>query len=49
MVESTSTLRFRDRETVTSSLVAAGFVMHDIRDAPDRPGRELVFLAAHQG
>jgi 2-polyprenyl-3-methyl-5-hydroxy-6-metoxy-1,4-benzoquinol methylase len=42
---SQSTLRFRDRATVTADLMAAGFVVEDIRDAPDRPGRELVFVA----
>ena len=42
---SQSTLRFRDRETVSAGLVAAGFVVEDVRDAPDRPGRELVFVA----
>jgi len=30
---------------VTASLVAAGFVVDDVRDAPDRPGREMVFIA----
>jgi SAM-dependent methyltransferase len=43
---SESTLRFRDRESVTADLVEAGFVVEDVRDAPDRPGRELVFMAA---
>ena len=42
---SESTLRFRDRATVTADLVEAGFVVEDVRDAPDRPGRELVFVA----
>ncbi len=42
---SQSTLRFRDRATVTADLVEAGFVVEDVRDAPDRPGRELVFVA----
>ena len=40
-----STLRFRTRAEVEASLVAAGFAVADVRDAPDRPGRELVFLA----
>lgn len=42
---SDSTLRFRSRREVTASLVAAGFVVDDVRDAPDRPGREMVFIA----
>ena len=43
---SESTLRFRDRATVSRDLEAAGFVVLDVRDAPDRPGRELVFVAS---
>lgn len=42
---SQSTLRFRDRGTVEQSLREAGFTVVDVREAPDRPGRELVFLA----
>ena len=41
---SDSTLRFRDRDELTSSLTAAGFTVDDVRDAPDRPGREFVFI-----
>jgi len=44
-VVSCSTLRFRGREEVERSLAAAGFTVVDVRDAPDRPGREHVFLA----
>jgi SAM-dependent methyltransferase len=44
-ITSQSTLRFRDRHQVGRDLEAAGFVTLDIRDAPDRPGRELVFVA----
>jgi len=40
-----STLRFRSRDDVLASLVAADLVVQEIRDAPDRPGRELVFVA----
>lgn len=40
-----TTLRFRGREEVVDSVVAAGFVIEDIRDAPDRPGKEFVFIA----
>jgi hypothetical protein len=44
-IVSHSTLRFRSREEMISSLVGATFVVDEIRDAPDRPGRELVFVA----
>ncbi len=46
---STSTLRFRDRDELTTSLTTAGFVVDEIRDAPDRPGRELVVVARREG
>lgn len=42
---SDSTLRFRDRDEVSASLQTEGFTVEDIRDAPDRPGREFVFVA----
>ncbi|MGV9762643.1 class I SAM-dependent methyltransferase [Micromonospora tulbaghiae] len=42
---SDSTLRFRDRDEVEASLAATGFRVVDVRDAPDRPGREFVFVA----
>ncbi|UQT60883.1 class I SAM-dependent methyltransferase [Streptomyces durmitorensis] len=42
---SDSTLRFRERDEVTASLTAHGYVVDEVRDAPDRPGRELVFFA----
>ena len=42
---SDSTLRFRTRAEVTSDLEDHGYSVVDVRDAPDRPGRELVFLA----
>jgi hypothetical protein len=45
VLTSDSTLRFRSRGEVGSSLRAAGFVLDEVRDAPDRPGRELVFVA----
>lgn len=45
VVTSESTLRFRSREAVAASLSAAGFTVGDVRDAPDRPGREFVFVA----
>jgi SAM-dependent methyltransferase len=39
-----STLRFRSRSELEASLQQAGFTVLDVRDAPDRPGRELVFV-----
>ncbi|MEU0959447.1 class I SAM-dependent methyltransferase [Micromonospora aurantiaca] len=45
VVTSDSTLRFRDRDEVEASLAAAGYRVLDVRDAPDRPGREFVFVA----
>ena len=46
VVESSSTLRFRDRTEIEASLAAAGFQLREVRDAPDRPGLEHVFLVA---
>ncbi|OKJ18435.1 methyltransferase type 11 [Streptomyces sp. CB02130] len=45
VLTSDSTLRFRERDEVETDLVAHGYVVHDVRDAPDRPGKEFVFLA----
>ena len=45
VLTSDSTLRFREREEVEAALVEHGFVVDEIRDAPDRPGREFVFVA----
>jgi SAM-dependent methyltransferase len=42
---SESTLRFRSRAEVEESLRQAGFAVADVRDAPDRPGKEFVFVA----
>ncbi|WP_436527576.1 class I SAM-dependent DNA methyltransferase [Actinoplanes sp. HUAS TT8] len=42
---SESTLRFRSREEIEESLRTAGFEVLEVRDAPDRPGRENVFIA----
>ncbi len=40
-----STLRFRERDEVADSLAAAGYVLDEVRAAPDRPGLEFVFVA----
>ena len=45
VVTSRSTLRFRSRVAIEDSLHSSGFAVDDVRDAPDRPGRELVFVA----
>ncbi|MGI5156373.1 class I SAM-dependent methyltransferase [Microbispora sp. CA-102843] len=45
VVTSDSTLRFRERDEVEASLAANGYRVLDVRDAPDRPGREFVFVA----
>jgi len=42
---SDSTLRFRSREEIEAGLADNGFVVAGVRDAPDRPGREMVFVA----
>ena len=42
---SDSTLRFRQGDEIRESLEATGFVVDEVRDAPDRPGREFVFVA----
>jgi len=45
VLTSDSTLRFRSRSELASSLAAAGLTVDEVRDAPDRPGREFVFIA----
>jgi SAM-dependent methyltransferase len=49
VLTSDSTLRFRERAEVHADLLANGYVVHDVRGAPDRPGRELVFFARRPG
>ena len=45
VVTSDSTLQFRSRDELESSLLTAGYRVLDVREAPDRPGREFVFIA----
>ncbi len=45
LLVSDSTLRFRGEAEIRADLAAAGFEVDDVRDAPDRPGREMVFVA----
>ena len=47
VMTSESTLRFRTRSEIAETLSRAGFTVEAVRDAPDRPGLEFVFLA-HQ-
>ncbi|MCZ2828257.1 class I SAM-dependent methyltransferase [Modestobacter sp. VKM Ac-2986] len=49
VLTSESTLRFRTRAELVGSVTAAGLVVDEVRDAPDRPGRELVVLARRPG
>jgi hypothetical protein len=49
VLTSDSTLRFRSRQEVEATLRHAGFAVHDVRDAPDRPGCEFVFVASSNG
>lgn len=44
VLTSDTTLRFRERREIEDDLAAVGFDVIDVRDAPDRPGREFVFI-----
>jgi hypothetical protein len=44
VITSDSTLRFRSPQELESSLAAQGYRVLEVRDAPDRPGHEFVFL-----
>ncbi|MFB5660985.1 class I SAM-dependent methyltransferase [Alteribacillus sp. HJP-4] len=45
VITSESTLRFRSKTEVIDSLSEAHLIVEDVRDAPDRPGLEFVFIA----
>ena len=45
VLTSDSVRRFWSREEIEDSLRAAGYALAEVRDAPDRPGREWVFIA----
>lgn len=45
VLTSGSVLRFRGREEVTADLARCGLAVQEVRQAPDRPGLEMVFLA----
>jgi SAM-dependent methyltransferase len=46
VITSDSTLRFRSRSEMERSASESGLTVLDIRDAPDRPGLEFVFVCA---
>ena len=48
-LESDSILRFRSKAEIVSTLRAARFDVDDVREAPDRPGREFVVVARRGG
>jgi SAM-dependent methyltransferase len=48
-IMSDSTLRFRSQAEFDNSLNQSGFSVLRVREAPDRPGREFVFVAQKPG
>jgi len=44
-IVSDSTLRFRTRDEIECSLDTSGYEVDEVRDAPDRPRKEMVFIA----
>ena len=44
VLTSDSILRFRERDEVEEDLLAHGYAVDEVRGAPDRPGREIVFI-----
>lgn len=48
VLTSASTLWFRGRDEVERSLHDGGFAVDAVRGAPDRPGREFVFIASRR-
>jgi SAM-dependent methyltransferase len=48
LIESRSTLRFRERSEPEASLAATDYDIVEVRDAPDRPGLEYVFVASRR-
>jgi len=45
VLTSDTTLRFRSQQEIAVSLADTGYSLLDASEAPDRPGRELVFIA----
>jgi SAM-dependent methyltransferase len=48
VLTSNSTLRFRERDEIAESLDAHGYGLEEVREAPDRPGLEFVFIARRE-
>lgn len=48
VLTSDSTLWFRERSEVEESLKNEGFAVDDVREAPDRPGKEFVFVSSRR-
>jgi SAM-dependent methyltransferase len=46
VLTSESTLRFRSREEIERAATHSGLVVDSVRDAPDRPGLEFVFVCS---
>lgn len=46
VLTSDSTLRFRKRGAIEDSLTKNGFSIDGVREAPDRPGKEFVFICS---
>lgn len=47
LLTSDSCLRFRNRAALELSLHKSGYQILEVRDAPDRPGKEFVFIATY--
>lgn len=45
VIASSSTLRFRQQDELEADLLEHGFEVVEVREAPDRPGKELVVVA----
>jgi hypothetical protein len=48
VLTSNSTLRFRERGEIAESLDANGYLLDEVREAPDRPGVEFVFITRRE-
>jgi ubiquinone/menaquinone biosynthesis C-methylase UbiE len=49
VISSDSTLKFRNRSEIIDSIRGTNLHVEDIRDAPDRPGLEFVFVTRFPG
>jgi len=48
IITSISTLRFRNFKEISQTLREVGLSVEEVREAPDRPGREYVFITSRQ-